>query len=132
MRIFPPTKIFISDSPIHGVGVFANTFIKSGEVFEICPILDLKIPKGVPDNTLTDYRFNWPQGTNDWEKQVVAWGWGSLYNHSNEANAGWRSNLGDQTFEFYALRDINPYEEILVYYGGVEYWNDGRNHTIVK
>lgn len=132
MRIFPPTKIFVSESPIHGLGIFASNFIKEGEIFEECPIHDLKVPKGAPCDILTDHRFNWPQGTSQWDKQVLAWGWGSLYNHSNNPNGAWRSNINNQTFEFYALRDINPFEEIFVYYGGDEYWNDGRTHTIVK
>ena len=98
MRITPPTKIFISKSQIHGYGVFANETIKQGELIEECPIFDLVIPFGEPSPVLIDYRFNWPQGTNEWKKQVVAWGYGSLYNHSNEPNAFWRSNLEKETF----------------------------------
>jgi SET domain-containing protein len=132
MRIFPPTKIYVSKSEIHGFGVFASTFILEGEVIEECPILDLNIPKGEASDMLIDYRFNWPQGTNFWDKQVIAWGWGSLYNHSNIPCAAWRSNTQNQTFEFFALRDIKPNEEILVYYGDDGYWLDGRTHTEVK
>jgi SET domain-containing protein len=132
MRIFPPTKIYVSKSDIHGYGVFASTFILEGEVIEECPIFDLNIPKGEPSEVLIDYRFNWPQGTEFWDKQVIAWGWGSLYNHSNTPCASWRSNIQNQTFEFFALRDIKPNEEILVYYGGDGYWLDGRAHTEVK
>lgn len=132
MRIFPPTKIFVAKSEVHGYGVFASAFIIEGEIIEECPIYDLKIPKGEVSDVLIDYRFNWPQGTDFWEKQVIAWGWGSLYNHSNTPNALWRSNLENQTFEFYALRDIKPYEEIFTYYGGEDYWLDGRTHTQVK
>jgi hypothetical protein len=132
MRIFPPTKIYVSKSDIHGYGVFASTFILKGEIIEECPIFDLNLPKGEPSEVLIDYRFNWPQGTDFWDKQVVAWGWGSLYNHSNTPCASWRSNTQNQTFEFFALRDIKPNEEILVYYGGDGYWLDGRTHTEVK
>ena len=42
MRIFPPNKIFVSESQIHGLGVFSNAFIKEGEIIEECPIFDLK------------------------------------------------------------------------------------------
>lgn len=132
MKIFPPTKIYLTKSPIHGLGVFASDYIKHGEVFEECPIHDLKIIKGESSGVLIDHRFNWPQGQSEWDRQVISWGWGSLYNHSNNPNASWRSNIQNQTFEFYALRDINPSEEIFVYYGGEEYWNDGRNNTEVK
>ena len=80
-----------------------------------------------------DYRFNWPQGGGSgWEKQVVAGGFGSFYNHSDTANAAWRSNIERNTFEFVATKLIQPDEEIFVWYGDISYWNDGRNHIEVK
>ena len=130
MRILPPTKIYVSHSPIHGLGVFASEIIKEGEIIEECPYIDLKIKKGESSSVLGDYRFNWPQG-DEWELQVCTLGWGSLYNHSDNPNAAWRSNFINNTFEFFATRDIQPQEEVLVWYGGVEYWNDGRTHTNV-
>lgn len=128
--ILPPTKIYLDKSSIHGRGVFASDNISEGEVFEECPYLDLSIEKGTSSPFLIDYRFNWPQG-NDWTKQVVGLGFSSFYNHSNNANANWRSNIENDTFEFYATRDIKKGEEIFVWYGGVEYWNDGRSNTNV-
>ena len=71
MRIFPPTKIFISKSDVHGYGVFANSFIGEGEIIEECPVYDLKIAKGEVSDLLLDYRFNWPKGTDFWDKQVI-------------------------------------------------------------
>jgi SET domain-containing protein len=132
MEIFPPSKIYITKSNIHGYGVFAREKILEGEIIEECPILDLGMKYGESSTVLVDYRFNWPQGESKWEKQVVAWGYGSLYNHSNQANAYWRSNLEKGTFEFVCTKDIEIGEEILVYYGGDAYWQDGRTHTEVK
>ena len=131
MVINPPKKVCVKLSPIHGYGVFASDKINSGEVIEECPILDLGIPKGEHSSCLLDYRYNWPKSL-DFDKQVVAWGYGSLYNHSTEPNADWRENFENGTFEFYATKDINVGEEIFIYYGGVDYWNDGRNHVDVK
>ena len=132
MKIYPPNKIYIGKSTIHGYGVFAHDSIKEGEIIEECPIHDLMIPKGHSSPIMNDYRFNWPQGMGgNWEKQVLAWGYGSLYNHSEFANAFWRSNLERQTFEFVANRDIQKNEEIFVWYGGVDYWQDGRTNTNV-
>jgi hypothetical protein len=37
--------------------------------------------------------------------------------------------MENDSFEFYAVKEINPNEEIFVYYGDVSYWNDGRTHT---
>ena len=127
--IYSP-KIYADKSPVHGWGVFAKELIKEGEVFEECPTLTLPIKKGESTPLLIDYRFNWPQGT-EWDEQVIAFGFGSLYNHSENANAYWSSNLENKTFLFIANRDIQPNEEIFIWYGDVNYWNDGRLHTEV-
>lgn len=123
--ILPPKKIYVDKSPIHGWGVFASESISEGEVFEICPFIDLGLRPGDVSPILLDYRFNWPQGVS-WEKQVVGLGYSSLYNHSDNANANWKSNYENKTFEFYATKDISPNQEIFVWYGGDDYWNDGR------
>ena len=123
-------KIYIDKSPVHGWGVFANEDINQGEVFEECPIHSLPIPKGESSPLLIDYRFNWPQG-NEWDEQVISWGYGSLYNHSNDPNAYWVSDLKNRTFKFVASRHISEGQEIFVWYGYMNYWKDGRNHTSV-
>ncbi len=126
-RIVNPKKIFVDKSSLHGLGVFASHKIKKDEIFEECPVLSLPLSYGDHSNLLLDYRFNWPSGTLEWEEQVVALGYGSLYNHSENPNAVWKSNYDKRVFEFSALRDIQQGEEILVYYGGDTYWNDGRD-----
>ena len=132
MRINPPTKIYLDKSQIHGRGIFASERIITNEIFEVCPYLDLGIPKKATSPLLMNYRFNWPQGTSDWDLQVVGLGFSSFYNHSETPNANWRSNIQDDTFEFYATKDIEAGEEIFVYYGGEEYWKDGRTDIDVK
>lgn len=123
-------KIYVDKSPIHGWGVFAKEDIMEGEVFEECPILTLPIKKGEITSLLIDYRFNWPQG-NDFEEQVVTLGYGSLYNHSDNANSFWISDLENRTFKFISNREIKKGEEIFVWYGDIGYWNDGRTNTNV-
>ena len=110
--------------------VFCFLPISEGELIEECPIFKLPIEKGQSSPLLIDYRFNWPQG-NEWEEQVLSWGYGSLYNHSETPNAHWVSDIDRRTFKFIANRDISPGEEIFVWYGDMNYWNDGRNHTQV-
>ena len=124
------TKIYIDKSSVHGWGVFAYDEIKEGEVFEECPVFTLPIPKGESSPLLIDYRFNWPQGT-EWEEQVVSWGFGSLYNRSDDPNAYWISDLGRKTFKFIAVKNISPGQEIFIWYGDSNYWSDGRTHTQV-
>ena len=129
MKISTPHKIYIAHSPIHGLGVFANEIIYEGEIIEICPVIDMGLNKEV-SHILIDYRYNWPQG-NEWTAQVVATCYAMLYNHSDTPNASWRSNLENNTFEFYAIKQINPNEEIFTYYGDMSYWGDGRTHNNV-
>lgn len=127
MPIQPPTKVYLDKSSVHGWGVFAKSKIEKDEIIEECVIIDMGIGKSVSP-ILIDYRFNWPQFTENYI-QVVATGFSMMYNHSSEANANWRSNLENRTFEFYATKNIEPGEEVFVWYGDVSYWNDGRTHT---
>ena len=133
MRIYPSTKIYIAQSKIHGLGVFADRVITEGEIIEETPLFDIGMHPGEASFCVLHYRFNWPHDAGDsWTKQVIAGGFGSFYNHSANNNAAWRSNLEKGTFEFVALRHILMDEEITVCYGGDNYWNDGRNYIEVK
>jgi SET domain-containing protein len=129
-RINPPSKIYIDKSPIHGWGVFANVDIDENEIIEECPILTLPIKKGESTSLLIDYRFNWPQGI-DFDEQVLGLGYASLYNHSSNANAYWISDFDKRTFKFISNKKINKGEEVFIWYGDMNYWVDGRNHTDV-
>jgi len=130
-RINPPTKIYVDKSPIHGWGVFASQDIETGEIIEEVPVLELPINKGEVTSLLIDYRFNWPQGV-EWDKQVVGLGFASLYNHSNDANAYWVSDLEKNTFKFISNKKISSGDEIFIWYGDVNYWNDGRSDIKLK
>jgi SET domain-containing protein len=129
-QIDTPQKIYIDKSPIHGWGVFAKYDIEEGELIEECPVLVLPIEKGEVTSLLIDYRFNWPQGL-EYEEQVVGLGYASLYNHSDNANAYWVSDLDKKTFKFFSSKKIEQGKEIFIWYGDVNYWNDGRNHIVV-
>ena len=88
MKIYPSLKIYLDKSPIHGLGVFASQPIKTGEIVEVCPVVDLGMSPNESSTILIHYRFNWPQGV-EWQEQVIAFGYGGLYNHSENANAYW-------------------------------------------
>jgi hypothetical protein len=113
------------------LGVFASEDINEEEILEVCTVIDMGMRFGDTSHILIDYRFNWPQGGSPWDKQVVSTGFALLYNHSNTPNAAWRSNLENNTFEFYSIKNIKAGEEVFVWYGDVSYWNDGRTHTNV-
>ena len=125
-----PFKCVVKPSPGKGLGVFATEFIKEGEVIEECHLLT------IPNNALLfiaelfiDYRFNWPQ-KGDTLEQVLPLGFGCIYNHSDNNNAIWVDHPTEKLFQFIAIKDILPGEEICTYYGDHTYWGE-RNHTKV-
>lgn len=126
MKLKVPTKIEIKISHGKGYGVFATDVIEDGEIIEECHLVSLPIKKGESSFILHDYRFNWPSGE-DWQEFVIPFGYGCIYNHSNENNAYWRDHPEVKAFQFVACKRILPGEEICTYYGGDEYWADARN-----
>ena len=129
MKIAPPHKIVIKESPIHGMGVFATEKIKEGEIIEVCYLVDMELDISKPSEILERYRFNWPQG-NNLTKLVIPTGYGMIYNHNENPNANWRSNFDNETFEFYAIREIEIGEEIFTWYGGENYWSGMKSTRI--
>lgn len=127
--LYPPNKIYVARSPIHGLGVFASEDIQNGEIFEITPIIDVVLSKeeDLGREFLYDYRFAYYENGKI-TKLVLALGYGSLYNHGDKPNANWKLNRDLNMFEFYALQDIKKNEEVLIYYGDKEYW-EARPHT---
>lgn len=123
IQLIPPTKVTVKTSPGKGLGCFANSRISKDEVFEECYLLDIDQVQGV--ELFKDYRFNYPH-SGEFKGQVLPMGFGCIYNHNNTPNAAWRDhpdrNLDVKIFQFYALRDIYPGEEICTFYGGEEYW----------
>lgn len=131
MEIQRNTKLQIRKSPIHGWGVFACENINEGEVIEECPILRLPVQRGETNYTLIDYTFVFPKGEN-WKNHVIALGYGSLYNHSENYNATWEDDLEKDLIRFKATKPISVDEEVTTYYGDESYWSDGRSHIEVK
>lgn len=113
MRIQPP-KVFVTQSPGKGFGVFAAKNFVEGEVIERCYCIE--VTKPVKGN-LINYAFNYPPGTNE-TKQVLPLGYGCIYNHSENNNAFWiKTPDHEMHFDFVAKRDIKIGEEICTYYG---------------
>lgn len=132
-QLFQPKKIRVAESPVHGWGVFATQFIGPGEIIEECPFVELPIAFGESTPLLIDYRYNYPAGPMTPEtKQVAVLGYGMIYNHSNDNSAYWETDTEKKCFRYIAKKLIKPGEEIFIYYGGAEYWADGRTNTNVK
>ncbi|MEZ4956625.1 MAG: SET domain-containing protein [Saprospiraceae bacterium] len=110
-------SLFTAPSDISGRGVFTGEPIEEGALIEICPVIVLP-EKELPiihGTTLHDYYFLWGD---DQKQCAIALGYGSLYNHSYEPNAKYLLDYDHQTIDFYAIKNIEPGEEILVNYNG--------------
>lgn len=117
------TKVEVKTSPGKGLGVFATEVILEGEIIEECYLITLPIKPNEPSSLLNDYRFEWPVG-DEMKEHVIPLGYGCIYNHNDNNNAEWRNHPRYKMFQFVAIKEIQPGEEICTYYGGDEYWAD--------
>ena len=114
-HVVPSNKVFVARSKIKGAGrgVFAKKDIKKGEYIEGCPVLVLprKDYLTVKKTALRDYYFMWGKTT-----AGICFGYGSMYNHSYNANATYRKLIKAWIVEFVAVKDIKRGEEITINY----------------
>jgi uncharacterized protein len=94
--------------------VFATRRIPAGGLVERCPTLEL--PDADVSGLLRDYVFS---SVND-GNVVLVLGYGMLYNHSADANVEYVQDDAT-TIEFYAVRAVEPGEELTIDYQG-EWW----------
>ena len=116
--IYPSKKIYITSSEISGLGVFASKEIAKGEVIEESSVLVIS-EEQISDLAKTDLLnyafFAWGP---DKMAAAVAWGHGSLFNHSYEPNAKYVIYAEEKLIRFVAIKDIEPDEEIVMNYNG--------------
>ena len=119
-KILPSEKIYIAKSKIRqaGRGVFAKAPIRSGELIERCPVIEI-VGKDVPPlkkNKLKEYYFIWHKPKKIATKVALCLGFGSIYNHSYTPNATYRKKIREGVVDFMAIRNIKKGEEITVNY----------------
>ena len=98
-------------SSIHGRGVFAKDFIPKDTVIEEAPYIEV-----APNATLRDYIFR----INDSPLRALVFGFGSLYNTAltkKESHITYSCDSERKCFIFKTIKDIQPDEEILTFYG---------------
>lgn len=124
----PSLKIYAKNLPKKGLGVFASRNINSGEIIETCPIIYLDSDFLDSKTILNDYCFLYPisPNTNKDQNYVIAWGFGSLYNHSSIPNSDVLDCLDDECVNFVAIKNIAKDEEISIDYG--ELWVNSRKN----
>jgi SET domain-containing protein len=116
MKITPPTKIYLKNSSLHNLGVFSSQPITKGDIIDVCPFLSFPQNSNEKIPVFSNYTFCYPRSEN-WREHALVLGYGSYYNHSETPSIEWYTNEEDRTFVFFALRDIDKEEELLINYG---------------
>lgn len=119
-KLLPASKVYVDDSKLKGAGrgVFAKERLFKGSLMESCPVVALEDTKDrnrLRKTGLVNYYFLWGDKR---DRAAICLGWGSVYNHSFEPNARYEKIMEDLRMDFYAIRDIEPGEEVLVNYNG--------------
>jgi len=98
----PPLGLCIGPSPGRGRGVFATRAFARGELVEVAPVLVLPAAQQdrLDQTVLDSYVFGWGDSI------AIAFGYGSLYNHSWTPNLEYRKRLAQACIEFVAITDI--------------------------
>jgi hypothetical protein len=111
-------KTYIKQSEYGGVlggrGVFANRFIKKGEIIEEGQTLTSDNIDDLKCGLYTEYVYTRTDDISD-SGLVFVLGDGGIYNHSYNNNAVIRTK--NDTFTVFAIKDINKDEEIFTCYG---------------
>ncbi len=111
-------KIYIKKSPPFGYGVFAGKKLRKGELIEECYFI---LSKG-GDKTLEDFYFD-AKG-----KYALFLGYGSIYNHSDDANADYVLNIKKKIVSIRAERTIQKGDEIFLSYGDDWFSSRGKSY----
>lgn len=105
--------LYLAPSSLGGRGVFTGAEIPAGTTIELAPVILLSAEdrKVVHGTHLHDYYFQW-----DGDRAAIALGYGSLYNHADEANAEFELDYEFDQIRFKALKDIPAGAEICTNY----------------
>ena len=111
--IFIDKRLYIGNSTISGAkyGVFSSSFIPNGSKIEVARALQVDNRNIFQkDNILADYVFNYQDG-----KCLVAFGFGSLYNHNNNPQVSY--TVSEDKVYYHTIKDIYPNDEVFISYG---------------
>ncbi|OAV44079.1 SET domain-containing protein-lysine N-methyltransferase [Lewinella sp. 4G2] len=97
----------------NGRGVFTSAAIPAGGIIELSPVIIVSAAdrEKIHHTVLHDYYFQW-----DGDRAAIALGLGSLYNHSERANAEFEMDYAGGQIRFTAVRDIREGEEVTTDY----------------
>lgn len=106
-------------TPSKGRGVFAARQFMEGELIERAPVIFVPKEqwKHLEKTVFYDYLFAWGDFSSDDTALVL--GYGSVYNHSYSPAAYYVKDYEEMVVNFYALRPIEPGEEITINYNRI-------------
>lgn len=114
-------QIYVKKSPRQGYGVFAGKKLRKGELIEECYLI---LAKGSTKGAFEDFYFDLNG------KNALLLGYGSIYNHSDDANADYFFNAKKRIARIKADRTIQKDEEIFLSYG--DEWFSSRDRKYKK
>lgn len=121
MDLPPLSTKWISGNPlvapgvgIDGRGMIAQAPIKAGQWIDCAPVLILRESDIDHNGTLNCYVYFWT--FNPECRYALAFGNGSLYNHSPRNNAAFRLDYENLGVVYMAVRDIAKGEEVFINY----------------
>ena len=119
MNYFISSFLEVKDTP-RGLGVFTKIDIDPQVIIEHSPFSSCWATKwkDTPEN-LRKIVFSFPQGEDNY---IIALGYISIYNHSDNNNAKWLTSKNGIYVR--TLRNIDAGEEIFIHYGD-NYWSGG-------
>jgi len=118
-NFFINTSLIVKNTS-RGLGVFSSINIPANTIIEHSPYSSCWASKWseTPEN-LKKIVFTYPRG---YDNYVIALGYISIYNHSDNNNAEWLTS--EQGIYIKTLKDIKIFEEIFIHYGDA-YWSGG-------
>ena len=115
-------NIYIKESSIEGLGVFANHTIDNNSIIENCVIVPLAFRSRYhSDPQIYNYLFSSPQCEckeckNHGYNLYMLLGYGMLYNHIDNHNAEIKFDIKNRTATIVAISTIDKDEEIFINY----------------
>ena len=105
-------KICVRRSKLHRWGVFATAKIGKNEVLEDSPYIAIPADQLSNAPAVEPYTY-WLED----QDSLLGLGFAGLYNHSFQPNADYQVDKVSEVIRHYAIRDIEPGEEITLNYG---------------
>lgn len=117
------SHLYLGQSHITGAGkgVFTKIDISKDQTVEKACIVKIPV-KNTDDTPLSDYVFSNPYNKRE---NFVVFGYGSMYNHSDDPSIHYYYDKDKKCMVYEALRDIKAGEELYISYGSK--WWKGRN-----